>query len=58
MRLYLLVVLCAVIVIKREVAGKNWTDFGRELMCGIAPRMVENQGDRNGEHTEEAYSGV
>jgi hypothetical protein len=41
-----------------ELAGKNWTGFGLGLRCGIAPRMVENQGDRNGEHTKAAQRGV
>jgi len=41
-----------------EVAPKNWTDLGLELRCDIAPRMVRNQGDKDGEHTKEAYSGV
>ena len=36
-----------------EVDGKNWTDLSLELRCGIAPIMVKNQGDRDGEHTKE-----
>jgi hypothetical protein len=41
-----------------EMDGKNWTGFGSDLRCGIAPRMVKNQGDRNGEHTKETQRGV
>ena len=41
-----------------ELAPENWTDLGIELRCDIAPRMVKNQGDRDGEHTEETYSSI
>jgi hypothetical protein len=36
-----------------EVDPENWTDFGMELRCDIASRMVKNQGDINGELTKE-----
>jgi hypothetical protein len=48
----------AAVALPTEVAPKNWTDLGLELRCDIAPRMVRNQGDKDGEHTKEAYSGV